>query len=500
MNMAIIPKNPNGRILRRSIEGMEGMWTKMWDPPTESINQAPDLVTPTNPVPAFMQSLGLGTVSVANTVQRSLLHGLRLDTWDGLKQLEFMAFSDDDFFTDAAWPGPTIRVPRGVIFHADSQGQGPPPHTIHWHGIEPTPMNDGVGHCSMEIGQYVYQWQPNFIGTYFYHCHRNTVQHFEFGLYGMLLVEPPDAFAPTNPNRGGYPRRTAANLAHASLPPAIVARFADKFVAGDPVFGVGGAGDVGVGDSHAFTVEYDVEALWVLDDRDSVWSDLADNAKAFYPGGANTADGPVEIADPLDPLAFDPALAAFRPGVDDQFPHGFFHDFNADYWFVTGVPVPAARGGRAEINPALVPPGVLDANGHIVPALNSGVTGMQVIVDAQVGQVVLIRILNAAYNTAEVTFPAGLDVVIIAFDGRALGVPPFAKYNHAFRLSDISPTNTIRFTTARRFDVLIRSDVEIDSFAEARFFDTRGQGIVTPEVPLVTAEIPIRIRAADDNP
>ena len=483
--MAIIPKNPNGRILRRSIEGMEGMWTKMWDPPTEAVSLPPDLVSPTNPVPAFMQSLALGTVSTANTIQRSLLHGLQIDTWDGLKRLNFMTFRDDDFFNNAAWPGPTIRVPRGVIFHSQSQGQGPPPHTIHWHGIEPTPMNDGVGHCSMEIGQYTYQWQPNFIGTYFYHCHRNTVQHFEFGLYGMLLVEPPDAFDPGNPNRGGYPRRTAANLAHASLPPAIVSRFADKFVSGDPVFGVGNAADTGVGDPHAFTVEYDVEALWVLDDRDSVWSDLANNAKSFYPGGANTADGPVAVLD----------ITQLRPGIDDQFPHGFFHDFNADYWFVTGVPVPAARGGRAEINPALVPAGVLDANGHIVPALNSGVTGMQVIVDAQVGQVVLIRILNAAYNTAEVVFP--MDVVIIAFDGRALGVPPFAKYNHAF----VHPAGTpFRFSTARRFDVLIRSDVAIDSFAEARFFDTRGQNIVTPEVPLMTAEIPIRIRVADDNP
>lgn len=488
--MAIAPKSGQ-RILRRSIEGMEGMWTKMWDPPVEAVSVPPDFVLPTNPVPAFMASLGLGTVATANTVQRRLLSGLVLDTWDGRTTLDFMTFRDGDFFNNSAWPGPTIRVPRGVIFHAESQGAGPPPHTIHWHGMEPTPMNDGVGHCSMEIGQYTYQLQPNFIGTYFYHCHRNTVQHFEFGLYGMLIVEPPDAFDPANPNRGGYPRRTAANLASTSLPLAVQQRFADKFVTGDPVFGVGGAGDVGVGHPHAFTVEYDVEALWVFDDRDSVWSEQANNAKAFYPGGANTADGPVAL-----PTLTVPTIADFRPGVDDQFPHGFFHDFNADYWFVTGVPIPAARGGTATIDPALVPPGVLDANGHIVPALNSGVSGMQVAVNAQVGQVVLIRVLNGAYNTVEVTFP--MDVVIIAFDGRALGVPPFAKYNHPF----VHPANTpIRFSTARRFDVLIRSDVAVEAVATVQFFDTRGQNVVADaELLLVTGQIPIVITEVEDNP
>ena len=47
------------RIPRRSIAGMEGMWTKMWDPPRESPT-TPDFVAPTNPVPAFMgQVLGI---------------------------------------------------------------------------------------------------------------------------------------------------------------------------------------------------------------------------------------------------------------------------------------------------------------------------------------------------------------------------------------------------------------------------------------------------------
>ena len=85
------------------------------------------------------------------------------------------------------YPGPTLRMPRSVLFHAETSGKGPPPHTIHWHGIEPTPLNDGVGHCSMELGHYTYQWQPNFMGFYFAHCHRNTMQHFEYGLYFAMI-------------------------------------------------------------------------------------------------------------------------------------------------------------------------------------------------------------------------------------------------------------------------------------------------------------------------
>jgi hypothetical protein len=474
--MAITPKS-GIRVPRLKISGMEGDWTKMWDPPTESPT-TPEVLVPNNPVPGQMALAGLGGVTTPGTIQRSLLHGFRLGTWDGLNELDFMTFRDDDFHGES-FPGGTIRVPRGVIFHADSQGQGPPPHTIHWHGIEPTPMNDGVGHCSMEIGQYTYQWQPNFVGTYFYHCHRNTVQHFEFGLYGMLLIEAPNAFSndPINPGEGprdpfGYPRRLGANLQD------FPGRF-PGFVAGDPVFGVAGAFDVGVGDPHAFTVPYDVEALWVLDDRDSVWSDLARNAKTFYPGGANTQDGHLG---PLVPVT--------QPGVDDQFPHGFFHDFNANYWFVTGVPVPAPRGGIATIDPAGAPPVGGGLPGGVIPReFNSGVIGMQVAVNAGLNQTVLIRCLDAAYNSAIVTLP--VDAVITAFDGRALGVPPFGRYNRAFLLPAGTP---LRICTARRFDALIRSSVPVNSFATVEFLDSRGENVLTDtDRRLVTARIPINI-------
>jgi hypothetical protein len=483
--MAIAPKS--GIVIpRRSIVDMEGMWTKMWDPPKAS-PATPELLAPTNPVPAFMATAvttgpqefrrpALGAVSVPNTIQRTLLNGLIVPTWDGLKSIEFMTFNDANFSPAGTYPGPTIRVPRGAVFHADTQGKGPPPHTIHWHGIEPTPMNDGVGHCSMELGTYTYQWQPNFIGSYFYHCHRNTVQHFEFGLYGFMIIEPPDAYDPAIPinvggppkNVGGYPRRTAANT-------TLFPQF-PGFVGGDPVFGVAGPGGVGVGDPHAFTIPYDVEALWVCDDRDSIWSDLAGNAKSFYPGGSNTADGP-NGAIPV------------HPGVDDQFPNGFFNDFNADYWFITGVPVPAPKGDTGIIDPAgAAPRGGGLPGGLIPPQLNGGVSGLQIAVNAQVGQTILVRCLDAAYNSMTVTFP--VDVVIIAFDGRALGVPPFGRYSSPFLLRAGTP---YRLSTARRFDALIRSDVRVNDFATVRFIETRGEHVL-PDKVLMTAKIPIVIR------
>jgi len=427
------------RIPRRSIAGMEGMWAKMWDPPTES-PATPEFLTATNPVPEFIRSVVPDAkVTTPNTVQRELIDGVTLDAWDGTP-IDFMGFGDDDnpVASGGTFPGATIRIPRGVVFHCETQGKGPPPHTIHWHGIEPTPMNDGVGHTSMEIGQYIYQFQPNFIGSYFYHCHRNTVQHFELGLYGFLIIEPPDAYnSGQGLNPGGYPRRTAANLAAFPQFPGFV------------------AGDLASGDPHAYTVPYDYEALWVVDDVDSFWHNvIGDEAKAFYPSIQN------------------------RPGVDDLFFHGHFHDFNPDYWYVTGVSVPGVKGTVGDI-----------AAGLTVPqALNSGVAGMQVSINAQVNKTVLVRCLDAAYNSVDITFP--VDVVIIAYDGRSLGVPPFGRYNYPFLVRAGTP---IYLSTARRFDALIRSASPVNDFATVRFFNTRGENVPGRSELLKTARIPISI-------
>ncbi len=118
-----------------------------------------------------------------------------------------------------ALPSSPIRVKEGQIVHTHLTTMMAP-HTIHHHGIEPDTFNDGVGHYSFDVdGSYTYQWRASQAGTYFYHCHLNTVLHAEMGMYGALIIDPP-----------------------------------------------GGPGTAFTGGPS-----YDVEAIWAVDDIDMAW-------------------------------------------------------------------------------------------------------------------------------------------------------------------------------------------------------------------------------------
>jgi hypothetical protein len=225
-------------------------------------------------------------------------------------------------------------------------------------------------------------------------------------------------------------------------------------------------------DPHAYTVGYDVEALWVFDDRDIFWSDNGDNARATFPEAASKL-AEMGVTDNFFGNAGGNASGDFFA----------FHDYRSTHFYVTGFEVPGSG------TPGPTAGGSLPQTFVIPPGLMSGVSGVQAPINASVNQNILVRALNAAYNNVRLTFP--VDIVIIAWDGRALGVPPFGSYNAPVLVSAGTP---MQYSVARRFDCLIRRTTPFTGFATVEFLDTRGLGV------RFTARFPINIAAAGPQP
>jgi FtsP/CotA-like multicopper oxidase with cupredoxin domain len=102
-------------------------------------------------------------------------------------------------------PGPTLRCHEGErlrIRFANGSGH---PHTIHFHGIHPAPMDgvpgvgEGAGGGGIATGDsFTYEFDAEPFGLHHYHCHTNPLAaHIHKGLYGAFIVDPkhgrPDA-------------------------------------------------------------------------------------------------------------------------------------------------------------------------------------------------------------------------------------------------------------------------------------------------------------------
>ncbi|MDW7711998.1 MAG: multicopper oxidase domain-containing protein [Deferrisomatales bacterium] len=194
------------------------------------------------------------------------------------EEIAIWGFTDPLGADELGFPSPTIRAVQGEVVHVYHRpGHGP--HTIHSHGIGMTPVNDGVGHTTFELegDGYIYQWLAPEPGTYLYHCHRNTVLHFEMGMYGLLIIDPPVAGAP----------------------------FAD----GGPGFAA----------RRKDLVHYDVEGLWVIDDIDRRWhDDREDDGVLIHGHGAGL-------------------LCPFLPWDPDPTEHPHLHRFEPDRFLISGV-------------------------------------------------------------------------------------------------------------------------------------------------------------------
>ncbi len=346
-----------------------------------------------------------------------------------------------------AYPSPLIRMVQGEVIHAEV-GASTNTHTIHWHGIEPTPMNDGVGKHSFEIsGNFTYQFQTNEAGTYFYHCHKNTVLHFNMGLWGGLIVDP------KNPN---LPADNNLNLPN-SPNPINFPGLTPPYQTFGPGYAHGNRQAFGLSPGSA--IPYHRERIWAVDSLQFNW---------HFPEPHHNHN--MQDCDQNDPAGAD---TFYKFGTATDMGEFEMNNFSPDIFSVTGVVLDVATG----------PPFIGEIN-HPNLAIN-----------ATAGELVLLRYINASYTIQELRLP--VPATVTAWDGHPLGLPGF----HEFSSPYVVPANTpIRTTSARRPDIILdtRGMPSFQGFATIRVYDwikgVNAQGF------LAEIRIPVNIQGVEPPP
>jgi len=140
---------------------------------------------------------GLGT-NVSNSASlrtrmggSAVINGSSVTTW-------FFApvGTNQGFMGDRHLPSAHVELIEGQASSILFDNTSPMEHTIHLHGMDVDQANDGVPATSPVVpphGSYNYQFIAPHAGTYHYHCHVDTVLHYAMGMYGTVIVRPPDA-------------------------------------------------------------------------------------------------------------------------------------------------------------------------------------------------------------------------------------------------------------------------------------------------------------------
>lgn len=105
-------------------------------------------------------------------------------------------------------PGPVLEMIEGQPVAVTLTAMMP--HTMHWHGLDVPTAVDGDPDTSGWVGMmpaervdptkglgssFTYRFTAPPAGTYFYHCHVDTVVHMEMGMMGCVVVRPPGALS-----------------------------------------------------------------------------------------------------------------------------------------------------------------------------------------------------------------------------------------------------------------------------------------------------------------
>jgi FtsP/CotA-like multicopper oxidase with cupredoxin domain len=97
---------------------------------------------------------------------------------------------------DGTVPGPELRVRQGDRVEVTLINHLPVATTIHWHGLRLPAAADGVAGLTQDAvapgERYTYTFVARDAGTYWYHSHQETSEQIGRGLFGPLIVLPPE--------------------------------------------------------------------------------------------------------------------------------------------------------------------------------------------------------------------------------------------------------------------------------------------------------------------
>ncbi|RQG94122.1 multicopper oxidase family protein [Natrarchaeobius chitinivorans] len=108
---------------------------------------------------------------------------------------EVWAWQADDFGPSV--PGPIYRLREGETFELTyDNSDHDRPHTVHVHALGKSWADDGAPVTNREfVGpgeSHTYSLEADVPGTHVYHCHYQTHNHLDMGMYGMIRVDPAD--------------------------------------------------------------------------------------------------------------------------------------------------------------------------------------------------------------------------------------------------------------------------------------------------------------------
>jgi FtsP/CotA-like multicopper oxidase with cupredoxin domain len=94
-------------------------------------------------------------------------------------------------------PGPEIRAHQGDLVEVTLVNKDVPDGaTLHWHGIDVPNAEDGVAGVTQDAvpqgGKKIYRFVAEDAGTFWYHSHQVSHEQVKRGLFGVVVVEPPE--------------------------------------------------------------------------------------------------------------------------------------------------------------------------------------------------------------------------------------------------------------------------------------------------------------------